>query len=51
VYKLFSEEIQDIKKDLVEKKASCPAGLPSFGGQALMTCLKKRRLMKLMKVR
>jgi hypothetical protein len=51
MYKLFSEEIQDTKKDLVEEKASCTAGLPPFAGRALMTRLKKRRLMKLMKVR
>jgi hypothetical protein len=50
VYKLFSEEIQGIKKYLVEEKDSCPAGLPPFAGRALMTHLKKRRLIKLMKV-
>jgi hypothetical protein len=50
VYKLFSEEIQETKKDLVKEKDSSPAGLPSFSGRALMTHLKKRHLTKLIKV-
>jgi hypothetical protein len=50
VYQLFNAEIQEAKKLLVEEKSCCPAGLPQFAGQALMTRLKKRHLTKLMKV-
>lgn len=48
---MFSEEIQATKKGLVEKKASCPAGLPPFAGQVSMIHLKKRHFTKMMKVR
>jgi hypothetical protein len=48
---MFSEEIQEAKKDLMKEKASCTAGLPPFAGRVLMTHLKKRHLIKLMKVR
>ncbi|PNF16790.1 hypothetical protein B7P43_G00884 [Cryptotermes secundus] len=50
VYKMFGEEIQATKKGLVEKKASCPAGLPPFAGRVLMIHLKKRHFTKLMKI-
>jgi hypothetical protein len=50
VYQLFNTEIQEAKKHLVEEKSCCPAGLPQFAGQALMTRLKKRHMTKLMKV-
>jgi hypothetical protein len=48
---MFSKEIQETKKGLVEEKASSPAGLPPFAGRVLMTHLKKRHLTKSMKVR
>jgi hypothetical protein len=48
---MFSEEIQEAKKDMMEEKASCSAALPPFAGRVLMTRLKKRHLIKLMKVR
>jgi hypothetical protein len=50
VYQLFNAEIQEARKQLVEEKSCCLVGLPQFAGQALMICLKKRHLTKLMKV-
>lgn len=41
----------ETKKDLVENKLRHPAaGLPPYSGRAIITRLKKTRLMKLMKV-
>ncbi|XP_069686166.1 uncharacterized protein [Periplaneta americana] len=48
VYKMFDEEIRNIKEDMVKEKNTYPEGLSPFSGQALIISLKKRRLMKLM---
>ncbi|KAJ4429794.1 hypothetical protein ANN_21998 [Periplaneta americana] len=50
VYKMFDEEIRNIKEDMVKEKNTYPEGLSPFSGQALIISLKKRRLMKLMNI-
>nr|CAD7455962.1 unnamed protein product [Timema tahoe] len=50
VYKLFEDDLQATKKELVDEKEQYPASLPYYAGRALMARLKKRRLERLMKM-
>lgn len=44
VYKLFQQEIQDSKQDLVEEHDEYPLQLPYFAGRAMIANMKKNRL-------
>lgn len=51
VYKLFHQEIQDCKQDLVEEQTTYPMHFPYFAGRAMMSSMKKSRLQMLKQVR
>ncbi|KAI5642765.1 dynein-1-beta heavy chain, flagellar inner arm I1 complex [Phthorimaea operculella] len=50
VWAMFSEEVQDAKKDMVVTRGQYPADLPSFAGRAIVLRMRKNRLMYLKKV-
>lgn len=49
MYKMFSEELNDVKSDLL-KKEECYRILPYYAGRAWTAHLKKRRLLYLKNV-
>lgn len=48
--KLFDEEINEIRKELVEDKRQHYRGLPRYAGRAMGAVLKQRRLRTMLKV-
>lgn len=50
VYKLFQQEIQDCKQDLVDEHDEYPLQLPYFSGRAMIANMKKTRLKMLKQV-
>ncbi|XP_039277425.1 dynein heavy chain 2, axonemal [Nilaparvata lugens] len=49
VYKMYIEEIQDARNDLVQAKRQHPSGLPKYAGRALVARLKRKRMENLFK--
>ncbi|XP_053613118.1 dynein axonemal heavy chain 2 isoform X1 [Plodia interpunctella] len=50
VWAMFSDKVQETKKDLVSCRNMYPADLPSFAGRAVVLRMRKNRLMYLKKV-
>ncbi|CAG4999301.1 unnamed protein product [Parnassius apollo] len=50
VWGMFSDEVQDSKKDMVSSRGQFPADLPSFAGRAVVLRMRKNRLVYLKKV-
>lgn len=48
---MFSEEVQESKKDMVSTRSQYPADMPSFAGRATVLKMRKNRLVYLKKVR
>lgn len=47
---MFSEEVQESKKDMVETRSQYPADMPPYAGRATVLKMRKNRLMYLKKV-
>lgn len=47
---MFSDEVQEAKKDMVATRSQHPADLPSFAGRATVLKMRKNRLVYLKKV-
>lgn len=47
---MFSDEVQEAKKDMVASRSQYPADLPSFAGRAVVLKMRKNRLVYLKKV-
>lgn len=47
---MFSDEVQESKKDMVATRSQHPADLPSFAGRAVILRMRKNRLLYLKKV-
>lgn len=50
VWAMFSDEVQEVKKDMVASRSQHPADLPSFAGRAVVLKMRKNRLIYLKKV-
>ncbi|XP_037870398.1 dynein axonemal heavy chain 2 isoform X3 [Bombyx mori] len=50
VWAMFSDEVQEAKKDMVSNRGQFPADLPSFAGRAIVLKTRKNRLVYLKKV-
>lgn len=50
VWAMFSDEVQEAKKDMVATRSQHPADLPSFAGRATVLKMRKNRLVYLKKV-
>lgn len=50
VWAMFSDEVQEAKKDMVASRSQYPADLPSFAGRAVVLKMRKNRLVYLKKV-
>lgn len=47
---MFSDEVQEAKKETVASRGAHPADLPSFAGRAVLLRVRKNRLVYLKKV-
>lgn len=47
---MFSDEVQETKKDMVAQRSQYPADLPDFAGRAAVLKMRKNRLVYLKKV-
>ncbi|KAL4719865.1 hypothetical protein ACJJTC_002863 [Scirpophaga incertulas] len=50
VWLMFSDEVQEAKKDMVSTRSQHPADLPSFSGRAVVLRMRKNRLLYLKKI-
>ncbi|XP_038214645.1 dynein heavy chain 2, axonemal [Zerene cesonia] len=50
VWAMFSDEVQEAKKDMVSARGQYPSDLPSFAGRAVVLRMRKNRLAYLKKV-
>ncbi|CAG4949533.1 unnamed protein product [Colias eurytheme] len=50
VWAMFSDEVQEAKKDMVSARGQYPSDLPSFSGRAVVLRMRKNRLAYLKKV-
>ncbi|KAJ0175845.1 hypothetical protein K1T71_009004 [Dendrolimus kikuchii] len=50
VWAMFSDEVQEAKKDMVESRSQHPTDLPSFAGRAAVLKMRQNRLVYLKKV-
>ncbi|KAM3963696.1 LOW QUALITY PROTEIN: dynein heavy chain 2, axonemal kl-2 [Aphomia sociella] len=50
VWAMFSDEVQEAKKDMVATRSQHPADLPAFAGRAIVLRMRKNRLLYLKKV-
>ncbi|RVE54736.1 hypothetical protein evm_000503 [Chilo suppressalis] len=50
VWAMFSEEVQEAKKDMVSTRSQHPADLPCFSGRAVVLQMRKNRLVYLKKI-
>ena len=50
MWAMFSEEVQEAKKDMVSTRSMAPADMPNFAGRAAVLRMRKNRLLYLKNV-
>lgn len=48
---MFSDEVQEAKKEMVDGRSQAPGDMPSFSGRAAVLLMRKNRLVYLKKVK